>query len=303
MMSRFFSVLIAAVLMCSTTFATTKTSTKHIFATDVNFVDDVTIGGDLTVTGTFSAPTILTKSYSSSSVDLGVYYMGGFYHADDAHSVLTYGGTVTRTFGTNGRAYGAHAFIVASAAGTGTGSIVVSGTSVTDAGVVTPADTETVVADVSALSTNCYHETEKKWIGQITYTLTGAASGGTVTFNYGFSKYEDFGNIDFTALGFELTGVGGATDGDINFELMHHTSTGWTYHASAFAPGNSAIASLLDDYGTAGNDIVKDMPFAYKRIPLSVAVAGSGSEGLLIRVTTTTNNAIKNMNAHIGVIK
>ena len=160
------------------------------------------------------------KSYALATPGIaGTRYIGGFYQAPAAHSVLNQG-ALTQTYGTALRAKGAHAFLVASAAGTATGgsgavTIVVSGVSITSAGVRNDADSEVIVADITAMSTDAYYETTKRWLGQVTYTLTVGATGHTAyaaTFNYGFAKYDDFGNRNFVVTDFDLVVTGGATD-------------------------------------------------------------------------------------------
>jgi hypothetical protein len=144
-----------------------------------------------------------------------------------------------------------------------------------------------------------YYETTKKWLGQITYTLTGTT--GSYTFNYGFAKYEDFGNRDFTVSDFEIVGLAGATASSLDVELLHHQATGWTYHATAFVPGSSTICDMATDY-SGDTSLVSDEYFAYKRASLSTVVDGSGSEGVLVRMTQTTNNAIKYATIQLGVL-
>jgi len=151
-----------------------------------------------------------SNPFISPSGGSGTYYGAGYYEAPAAHSVLTIGGTVAVTVGSANEARGAHAFIVASGAGGTDLVLTVSGTSITDAGVRSAADSEIIVADTDAAVTDQYFETSKKWIGQITFTLTG--SSGAFTFNYGLCKYEDFGNVAFVLKHFEVTGRCGGND-------------------------------------------------------------------------------------------
>jgi hypothetical protein len=250
------------------------------------------------------------KSYAFSSPfgTSGQFYAAGWYEAPSSSTTITQA-SPTQTLGGANLAHGAHAFIVASGPGTasgGTGAveIEVSGVSITDAGVRTPADTEVVSVDVTALSTNQYQETNKKWLGQVTYTIK-PASGSTqttysATFNYGFAKYEDWGNRDFTVTDFEITGLAGANDTGFDVELLHHTATGWTYSAGSFVPGNAAIVKMTDDYGADSNLSSNDQ-FAYKRSNLDTDISGSANDGLLVRVTTTSNAAVRFSSIHIGV--
>lgn len=248
------------------------------------------------------------KSASLQTQTSGTYYTHGYYAAPSADANLTQA-SATQTYGTGNQPYGAHAFVVAAAAGTasgGTGAveIEVSGTSITDAGVRTAADTEIVVADITTMTTNGYYETTKKWLGTITYTLKNA-SGSTQTtfaadFNYGFAKYEDYGNKDFTVTDIEVVGKAGANDTGFNIELLHHNDQNWTYHATAFAPGGTVIVSMNTDYSTE-QDLTNGQNFAYKRAGLSTAVTGSGLEGVIVRFSTGANNALSISDVHVGV--
>ncbi len=243
-----------------------------------------------------------TKSYSHASGSTGIHYMGGAYIAPAADTDLTQA-SLTQTLGTANGAYGAHAFAVSSAAGTTDGSdcvVTVSGTSITDGGVRSAADSEVVIADCTTESTDDYSETAKKWIGQVTYTLSSTA-GSTFahTFNYGFAKYEDFGNEDATIIGFELTGHAGANDSGYNITLMHHKATGWTYHASAFVPGSGNIVDMVTDYNTEVNLISGDN-YAYKRTGLSTAIDSDGAEGVIIKIVTGAVNSVLHEDVHIS---
>ena len=96
--------------------------------------------------------------------------------------------SATVNHGSTNNPYGAHVGIVAGAAGTasggtGTVTLVVSGTSwVSTTATRTPADSETIVADITAMSTNSYVETTKRWLGQVTFTLT--CTGGCTHTTY-----------------------------------------------------------------------------------------------------------------------
>lgn len=239
------------------------------------------------------------KSYSLSNPgNSGTFYIGGHYAFAAADANLTIGGTVIQTFGTAGQAHGSHAFAVASGAGGTDLVLTVTGVSITEAGARNDADTEILIADADAAITDQYFETSKKWLGQITYTLTGAS--GTFDFNYGFVKYEDFGNEDFTVTDFEGTGEARANETGLNIELLHHEPTAFIYHASAFVPNQTALISLATDYGT-NNDVANGDGFAYKRTGLTTSVNADNGEGLIIRVTTVVNNSINDASFHIGV--
>lgn len=265
-----------------------------------------TITGDLTVLGNISNghPTFKSCSFVSRAGTYGTTYLGGFYEAPATDANLT-NASATQTLGDANAPYGAHAFLVAGAAGTTdstTLTVTVTGTSVTDAGVRTATDSEVIVADCTAATTDQYFETTKKWVGQVTYTL--ASEGGTTfafDFNYGFCKYEDFGNRDFTVTDFEVVGLANANDTGFNIELIKHTETGWTYHATAFVPGPTAEFDLQTVYDTE-YALVAGEHFAFKISGLTIDVEGSGSEGVVCRVTTTANAAVARMDTHVGAI-
>jgi len=253
------------------------------------------------------SPTFISKSYTfaSRSTSSGVYYQAGFYDAPAADANLT-NASPTVVFGEANHAYMAHAFAVSGGAGATDGSdlvLTVSGTSLASDGTRTPADSEIVVADclAGASAVDTYTETPKKWIGSVTYTLTSTA-GTTFSFdfNYGFCKYEDFGNQDFILRGSENVGLCNASDSGFNIEILHHDASGWTYSAAAFVAGSVAVANMNTDCSTE-QDITAGEQFAWKRTGLTHAISGSGSEGLVIRVTTGVNNSISYMDSHLGV--
>jgi len=250
-----------------------------------------------------------TRSYSFQSFagSSGTNYIGGFYDVSTTDANLTQAST-TVTHGDANVSYAAHAILVASGAGAASGgsgavTIVVSGTSITDAGVRTAADSETIVSDITAMSTDEYFETDKKWLGTITYTLTVGATGHTAysaDFNYGYAKYEDFGNRNFTVTDFEVVGVAGVNDTGFDVQLQHHKATGWTYAASGFDPGTGALVDMNTDHSTEQN-LSNGEPFAYKRTSLSTAVNGGDGEGTVIRVVTGANGSVQYLDAHIRV--
>lgn len=240
------------------------------------------------------------KSYTVADIgNSGTNYFGGYYEAPAADATLTIGGTVTQTLGTAGECKAAHAFCVAEGAGGTDLVLTVTGVSITDAGVKNDSDSEIIVSDTDAASTDEYFETSKKWLGQVTYTLTG--SSGAFTFNYGFCKYEDFGNRNFTVTDFEVTGKGGASETTLDIQLLHHKATGWTYSAAAFVPGAGTICDLATDHGT-NNNLTNNENFAYKRAALSTAVTGNNGEGVVARIDTAVNNSIDDASIHVGVI-
>lgn len=238
------------------------------------------------------------KSYSLSNPGTAdTFYLAGHYIAPVAHVVLTIGGTVVQTLGSAGEAHGSHVFCVASGAGGTDLVLTVTGVSITDAGVKNDADSEVIVTDTDAAITDQYFETSKKWLGQVTFTLTG--SSGAFTFNYGFAEYETFGGRDFTLTDFDGLGEARANETGLDIELLYHKSDRFVYHATAFVPNATPLISLATDYGS-NNDVASGEAFAYTRTGLSQSVLGSAGEGLIIRVTTVVNNSINDASFHIG---
>lgn len=257
-------------------------------------------------------PSIVPKSYtfSARSATSGIYYLGGHYDILDADVTLDQG-TPTNAFGAANHPHAAHAILVAEGNGTTDGSdliVTVSGTSITDGGTRTGGDSEVIIgagADVTACQINATAaathlkcETTKKWIGTATYTLT-SAGGGTFdfTFNLGLAKYDDLGNRDFTLTDLECTGLANASDSDFDIELLKHEATGWTYHATAFVPGNT-LYQLTTIYG-AESDTSAGAHIAFKRTGISEAVDGADSEGFMFRITTGSNNSLSYLNCHV----
>ncbi len=238
------------------------------------------------------------RSFTGSSGDE---FVGGFYSAPVTDANLTQA-SLTVVLGSANNAYGAHVFAVAAAAGVTDGSdlvLTVTGTSITEGGVRTGSDSEVIVATATAASLNDYFETAKKWIGQVTYTLS--STGGTTfnfDFNYGFAEYDDLSNVNFRVIGFECVGLAGANDSGFNIQLFHHNSSGWTYDATAFVPGGIVIADMNVDYGAEQN-LVNGEFISYKRNNLSEQIDGMSPEGLLIDITTGANAAIDYMDIHI----
>jgi hypothetical protein len=240
-------------------------------------------------------------SFASPTGASGTFYTGGYYFAPAADANLT-NAAPTVTLGTANSPYGARAFLVAAAAGTtnaGTVSIVVSGTSITSAGVRQAADSETLVANITTMAANSYYQTSKRWIGAVVYTLTGAGGAAVFAadFNYGFAAYDSFDERLHTLKLIEVMGRAGANDAGFDIQLLHHKATGWTYSAAAFVPGTTALCSLLTDYSTE-NDLAINERFKWER-EISTSVSGNTTEGFLVKVVTTANKAVEFMNVSI----
>lgn len=255
------------------------------------------------------APVTKSYTFTSRGVGAGTFYLAGYYEASTTDANLNETAPTSITLGTADISYAAHAFIVAGGAGSAAGGsgaveIEVSGTSINDSGTRTAGDTEVIVADITALALNQFVETSKKWLGQITFTLQNAPGSTQTTFsvdiNYGFNKYEDFGNRDFTLTDFECVGLGGAADTSFNIRLLKQDSDNWTYSAAAFVPGGTVLLNMNTIHNTE-IDVGSGIPFAFKRSGLSEVVNGADSEGLVIEITTGANNTVQDMDAHIGV--
>ena len=268
---------------------------------EINYTDEG--GVDHVLTGAVSY-----KSYSmrSPTTSNGEYYQAGFYEAPAAHAALT-NASLTQAFGSANNAYAAHAFIVSGGDGATDGSdlvLTVTGTSMTDAGVRTPADSEVIVADalVSGCAVDTYLETSKKWVGVVTFTLS-SAGGSTFqfTFNYGLCKYEDYGNRAFTLTDFETVGRAQASDSGFNVQVYHHNAVGWTYSAAAFVAGNANILNMNTIHSTEKN-LVSGKYFAFKAAGQTVAIDGAASEGIVVKITTGTNNSVLYLDSHVGVV-
>ncbi|MES0339854.1 MAG: hypothetical protein ABUK15_07345 [Anaerolineales bacterium] len=238
------------------------------------------------VDGTLEAVSIRTDkfwSFSSPSGSSGTFFWGGFYLNSGTANDFSAG----PSFGTANASYAAHFFIVLGADTVDELTLTVTGTSINDTAVRTTSDTQNIVIPIST-SANAYYETSKKWIGAVVITV---ASGTAKTCDFGFSKYWDANNSDFTVKGLEVTWLGGANDTAPDIQLIHHKTTGWTYTGSG-ATYPTALASMATDHVTE-KQIVNNQDGAWKRSNLDVAVLGSASEGTLFAVTTTSNKAFE----------
>lgn len=251
-----------------------------------------------------------TKSYTFTNRGLiaGTYYLAGFYESPLNAANLTQAAP-TVNYGTINVTYAAHAFAVFGGAGSASGGagpveLVVTGTSITDEGVLTPADSEVIAADITLLVLDQYLETSKKWLGEITYTLQNAL-GSTQTdfsldFNYGFSRYDDIGNRDFTITKVEAVGLAGANDSNSNFILYKHDFNNWTYHATNFDPGGTVLVDLANSLG-AYSDLASDQYFSFKNTDISEFINGSGSEGFVFKIISSSPNSFQYMDIHVGI--
>jgi hypothetical protein len=241
--------------------------------------------------------------FSSNNASSGLVYIAGSYDWPAADTTLTKAGA-TQVHGTALASTGAHAAIVAGAAGTVADGIVglrVNGDSFTDDGTTTIGDTEVLSADITTLSTDDYLETSKNWSGQITFELyeVEASSSYSLDFNYGFSAYVDVNNTNFTIAGLRWEGICKIGDASPDLNLTKHDPTVWTYSAAAFTPGNGVIASWATDMAP-NNRIFAGKNFKYKRDNLGVFIEGGGSEGFLVSANTSGNNSIQSATATVS---
>ena len=225
-----------------------------------------------------SAPAISQSwSFARLSGNGTTHHIGGFY--DHAASDNDFNPAVTH--GTANGPYAAHVFLVSAAgASGGTDTVVrVTGTTITDAGVRAAGAFEeiTIPDDVAA---DTYFETSTKFLGQVSIEKQ---SGPDLLCNYGFCKYWDNLNANFTIVGFEALWNAGFA-GNMNVVLVHHKSTGWTYRN-----GDTALRPTYKNMQTTYNTeyvTAADQDGAYKLTGLSQTVSGSGSEGFLVEVVT-----------------
>jgi hypothetical protein len=173
----------------------------------------------------------------------------------------------------------------------------------------TTSDTEVIVADVTAMSTDQYFETAKKWLGQVTYTLaaTGDHTTFSADFNVGYAKYEDFGNRNFQVTDFEVVGEAGANDAGFDVALCTHSAANWTYHATAFTWPSNDITRMGTIHSTE-NALDSGVEFSFKRGGLNTQVFGSLNvptttqpNGVMIQIVTSANGAVQGMDCHLGV--
>lgn len=265
-----------------------------------------TLEGVLTDGVNFDGGAVATaRSYTISTQGLGAgtRYTAGGYDFATADANLTQA-SLTQAFGTANAVAGGHAFIVAGGVGTATGgvpSLSVTGTSINDAGTRTTSDSETIVADITALSTDEYVESSKRWLGVITYELVlNGATTAAVDFNFGIADYQSQGSVDHVVIAFKCGGLAGGNDTGFSIRLLKHDGTGWTYAATGFVAGGTAVVSSLTDLG-GDDDLINGDPFVYIRDNLNTFIDASESEGVVIEFVTGANNSIEYMNCVVGI--
>jgi hypothetical protein len=246
------------------------------------------------------------KALKNTTPAVTPFFAGGFIEAPAADANLDQA-SPSQTYGTANQPYGAHAFVVCGAAGTTDAGVVglrVTGDSITDDGTVTAADAETIIADITAVGTDEYYQTNKRWVGTVTFELF-AVSGVPTTYaldvNYGLVKYETLADRPFILKTLDIYGQAGAAEAAPDIILKRHDSTGWTYSAAAFSPdGGTVLAQLtVDQVGVAlGNGL----NYAYKRTSLDTEINPDDQEGVLIWLVSPNDaNALAVISINIGV--
>lgn len=251
-------------------------------------------------------PDFTSDFFTSRGLGAGTYYMFGKYDAPAAAVTLTQA-SLTQTYGSANVAYGMRPFAVFAGGGTvdtGQVGLRVTGTTFTDGGVRTPSDTQVITDDITAPITNDYIETLKKFNGLVTYELyvvSGSPTTYSVTFNYGLVKYEDFGNRNYMLADLQFDWIGGANDTGVEIIVLKHAQTGFTYHATAFVPGNGVIASMADLYGAESNIAIGEKGFfKLDTTYLNVPILGALKEGIVVKLVTTQPNTFQALTGKIS---
>jgi hypothetical protein len=271
-------------------------------------VVDPTLGHFFSSPSTFvRLPGSRSYFFTSNGATASTVFIAGSYEFETGATTLTQA-SATKTFGDANSASGSHAFVVCGGVGTVVGGgqvgLRVNGDSFADDGTHTIGDTEILIEDIEDVSValDAYFETTKNWAGIITYELyvvSGSPSAYSLEFNLGESAYIDAGNRDFTIRDIRVEGLCKSSDDGVNVELMAHHPVGWTFDDGAFEAGDGILADFAAEMAP-NNELITGKHFKWKRVGLNEFLEGGGSEGYLIRVTTTNNNAIQDMTAHVG---
>jgi hypothetical protein len=246
-------------------------------------------------------------SFTSQGIVAGTYWKAGFYDFNTSDANLSQA-SLTITHGIAGRAYGAHAGMVPSGAGiVDTGQVGLRVVGIKDFEDGTPQQAGQIgiiTEDITTLALNTYYETNEKFSGQITfelYIVSGSPTVYSLDFNYGYAKYEDAADVDFTITAFEAVWLSNSSANTLDIALMKHTPGGWTYASTGFLPGNGDICRKTVDMPLAG-DTTLGIEGAYKRTGLTEFIDGNGNEGVVIQVTPGGNNTIQTMDMHIVAV-
>lgn len=230
--------------------------------------------GQVVVTVPISTATESTISWhfeTATNLD----YVGGFY--DFAPSDNDFSPSITH--GSANLAIAAHFFVVTGEVTSDAVTITVTGTSITDTGVNTPADSEVILIPAGT-AINSYFETAKKWNGVITIETT---AGTAITCNSGYAKYWNHNHRDFDIIGLETIWSSQSSDSTSNITLCHHKPTGWTFNAGSTPSPPIPLADRTTDHGA---DVAHSNggQGAWKRENITQHIVGSNFEGLLWQV-------------------
>jgi len=250
------------------------------------FPQDLTALEDWLTTGQEAIVSTMFSEISwpmTSVVGEPLIFAGGFYE---------FGGSVDNfsspvVFGDSKHPHGAHFMLVAGGTFSADTTYHVNGTKFSDTGVL-EADYDATMVFPTGTEANAYISTEEKWVGQVTVTKT---SGDNINSCYGYCKYFEGKNLDFTVVGLEGLWLAGANDSGFDIELVHHSPTGWTYNASGTPVHPTAFAKLTEDYGD-NHELSTGEYGAWKRTNLEVPISSSYTEGILVMIHTTSSRAI-----------
>lgn len=249
----------------------------------------------------------ISKSYSftSQGIGAGLYYKAGFYDFSDTSFAATQASS-TIAYGDLDRARDAHAGIVPQAPGivVGTGQVGLRVVGIKDSENGIPqvaGEIGIITEDITTLTADTYFETSEKWSGQITfelYIVTGSPTAYSMNFNYGFAKYDDLQDRDYTITAFECVWQGNASNNTLDIALVKHTAEGWTFATSNFIAGNGDICRKSIDMQLSSN-VNNNLDGAYKRTNLNTYIAGESGEGHIIEITTGGTSTIQTMDLHV----
>lgn len=236
----------------------------------------------------------------------GVTYSAGFYRCATTIFALTQV-TPSQTYGTANIMNGGYVFAVCGGPGVVTGggtvALQVQGTSISDLGVRTPADTEILAADITTLVLNQYLQSTKRFIGVVTWALI-VTGGAPVTYNlninYGFTRPAGLLR-PFRFTGLSIMGLSTASDASLDVQFIYHNPVGWTYNNGAFVAGPTALISTLTTC-TPESQAFGGQVFSYRRTGMTQAMQGNVGEGYIIRIVTSAVSAVHNMHMKVTLL-
>jgi hypothetical protein len=248
-----------------------------------------------------------SRSYSTDPGALGIDYIAGYYDWK-ATSVTLDEGSPTTTYGDPDASKAAHIGIVSNGVGVvvGGGQVGLKAVGVLDSetGIQVAAQDMIITEDITTLTANTRFEATEKGSGTYSlelYVVSGTPTAYSLTCNTGYSKYEDKQNVPMTILGIEAQWKGTQTDNGMNIELMHDRPENWIFASSGFVPGNGNIVERLVDQALVSG-VRAGQNGAYKRSKVNTFVAGDSDQGYVLRVTTTQNNSLKDVNITVPAV-